>query len=157
MSSETARRYFVAFIKTLESLLPYFPRYAIYVKDIRNMLRSIDEPNAPLPAQKASAEVDFRARRVSSEENSDEGNAEIQSPSTRANNDSRIPSNIEASGIGASPGLVDPQLQMPLPMDSQYPLFSDLNAPQYDIQFNADSDQGLLWDWAGALGFGFDV
>jgi hypothetical protein len=121
------------------------------------MLRSIDEPNAPLPAQKASAEVDFRARRVSSEENSDEDNAEIQPLSTLANNDSRIASNIEGSGSVASSGLIGPQLQMPLPMNAQYPLLSDLNAPQYDTQFIADLDQGLLWDWAGALGFGFDV
>jgi hypothetical protein len=155
MKAETARRYLVAFIATLQSLLHYFPRYSIYVQDIRNMLRSIDEPNVPLPAQKASNEVDFRARVMPSEENSDEDNLADgtagTATSSRANNLGSISQTSKIS-VGPLPGFVE----MPA-IEGQDQLFTDLDTSKYDMNLTMDLDQGLLWDWADALGSGFSI
>ncbi|CAN9305079.1 unnamed protein product [Alternaria alternata] len=160
MKAETARRYLVAFIATLQSLLSYFPRYAIYVKDIRNMLRSIDEPNVPLPAQKASNEVDFRARIVPSEENSDEDNlvSEIAGSTSNVRDDTAHSTSQTADvPVGSLPELVEMSLHTPSTLEGQDHLFADLETSQYNMDLTMDLDQGLLWDWADALGSGFSI
>ncbi|KAH6870652.1 fungal-specific transcription factor domain-containing protein [Alternaria rosae] len=160
MKPETARRYLVAFIATLQSLLSYFPRYAIYVKDIRNMLRSIDEPNVPLPAQKASNEVDFRARIVPSEENSDEDNlvSEIAGSTSNLRDDTAHSTSQTAEvPVGPLPELVETSLHTPSTLEEQDHLFADLETSQYNMDLAMDLDQGLLWDWADALESGFSI
>ncbi|CAG5156200.1 uncharacterized protein ALTATR162_LOCUS4036 [Alternaria atra] len=161
MKADTARRYFVAFIATLQSLLQYFPRYAIYVNDIRNMLRSIDEPNIPLPAQRASNEVDFRARVIpSSEENSDEDDVvNVTADSTLSTRDDtlRPVSPTSEVPVGPLPGFVEMPLHISRIVEGQDQFFADLNTPQYNIDPTMNLDQGLLWDWADALGSGFNI
>ncbi|RYN34688.1 hypothetical protein AA0113_g9126 [Alternaria arborescens] len=160
MKAETARRYLVAFIATLQSLLSYFPRYAIYVKDIRNMLRSIDEPNAPLPAQKASNEVDFRARIVPSEENSDEDNLVSEIAGYTSNvrdNTAHSTSQTAEVPVGPLSELGEMSLHTPSTLEGQDHLFADLETSQYNMELTMDLDQGLLWDWADALGSGFSI
>jgi hypothetical protein len=56
MSLNTAQRYLKISINTLSGSLQYFLGFSIYVGDIRNMLRSVTEPNAPLPRQKLLSE-----------------------------------------------------------------------------------------------------
>ncbi|OAK99591.1 hypothetical protein IQ06DRAFT_277747, partial [Phaeosphaeriaceae sp. SRC1lsM3a] len=167
MSPNTARRYFIAFIETLAKLLAYFPRFAIYVNDIRNMLRSIDEPDAPLPPQKAATEVDFRARPVSSEERSDEENAAINMASrTRAGLDQKQPTaptatttttttttttpNVQDIGTETME-LIDLSMQAAPPTEDDYDVASYFGPPQFAFDATTESEQGLLWDWADAV------
>ena len=162
MSSDTARRYFIVFIDTLAKLLQYFPRFAVYVKDIRNMLRSIDEPNAPLPAQKASTEVDFRARPVPSEENSDEDNATSQTHVATAaggeSTDQLMPRNVSPKDLEAQTVIdIDESWFGSLPLEGEYDLGSYFESPEYSMNLRPGSDQGMLWDWADALGSGFSL
>lgn len=124
------------------------------------MLRSIDDPNAPLPAQKASTEVDFRARPVPSEENSDEDDVMNRSqgfiPTT---NETTHPVAIQGpdTRIGASSSMMDlsPQDHMSLP--EQWSSDSYIGDSGYEVDFPSQFDQGLLWDWADALGTGFNA
>jgi hypothetical protein len=160
MSPNTARRYFVAFIETLAKLLVYFPRFAIFVNDIRNMLRSIDEPNAPLPAQKASTEVDFRARPVSSEENSDEERTNYQAQDTASAvlRDVAPPIDQQILEIGTEASdMIDLSMQATMPVEEDYTLGAFLESPLYNFDSNEIPDQGLLWDWADALESGFNI
>lgn len=160
MATETAHRYFTAFIQTLQSLLRYFPRFYIYVNDIRNMLRSIEEPNAPLPAQTASAEVDFRMRRIPSEPSSEDGGgtgeAAVVSGSNATVSSLSDPTQILQSTANAN---LNPLTQAPMTIDS---------GPGFDWPDFATSDDGtffsaghleqdILWDWAGAIGSNFDM
>jgi hypothetical protein len=160
MSPIIARRYFVAFIETLAKLLVYFPRWVIFVNDIRNMLRSIDEPNAPLPAQKASTEVDFRARPVSSEETSDEEHAGVQTQKTAP----ALPSGVapvfdhRVSEIGTEASdIIDLSMQATMPMEQEFTFGTFLESPLYNFDSAEISDQGLLWDWADAMESGFNI
>lgn len=170
MSPNTARRYFIAFIETLAKLLTYFPRFAIYVNDIRNMLRSIEEPNAPLPPQKAATEVDFRARPVSSEERSDEENAAINmAGQTRAGSDQKQPTatmattattttqpNVQDIGTETME-LIDLSMQAAPSMEDDYDVASYFGPPQFAFDATTESEQGLLWDWADAVESGFTL
>lgn len=78
MDTERARGYFNAFIETLRRFTQYFPRFNIYLEDIRNMLRSIDDPNAALPRQEHPRDASGTVREVNytiryvSEENPEE-------------------------------------------------------------------------------------
>lgn len=158
MNVKDTRRYFVAFIETLQLLLQYFPRYSIYVNDIRKMLRSIDEPNAPLPPQKASVEIDFRARPVSSEESSDE-NGNTSHIHIMATQPEAAIRHAPSQNIRPRPGTnlmmggaTDPSLQVPDFAEVENTQFPDLDMLHYGMDFAADPTQDLLWDWAGALG-----
>ncbi|KAH7402353.1 fungal-specific transcription factor domain-containing protein [Phaeosphaeria sp. MPI-PUGE-AT-0046c] len=162
MSPHTARRYFIAFIETLAKLLIHFPRFAIYVNDIRNMLRSIDEPNAPLPPQKASAEVDFRARLVSSEETSDEeagaNKAREQTSAIPHETPHTQTQSPHVQDIGTETmQLIDLSMQAAPPLEGDYGLGPYFGAPAYGFDTAYDPDQGLLWDWADALESGFNL
>lgn len=157
MSPATAQRYFTVFIEALARLLQVFPKFSIYVEDIRNMLQSITEPNAPLPRQKAAVEVDFRARPVPGGEKSD-------------SDESILPSAGEPRGAHAPMPLPDPALSQNMPSDSlmdlsiannqnaQLPvdntdlLWPYLGTVDYDSDLISDPSHGLLWDWADALG-----
>lgn len=120
------------------------------------MLRSIDEPDAPLPPQKAEAEVDFRARLVSSEEGSDEegvgDRARGRTPAVQDVDQSR------GQAIGSETmELIDLSMQAALPMEDDCGLGSYLGPPQFGFDAAMDPDQGLLWDWADALESGFNL
>lgn len=152
MGTETAHRYFTAFIQTLQSLLRYFPRFYIYVNDIRNMLRSIEEPNAPLPTQTASAEVDFRMRRIPSEPSSEDGGGTGEAAVASERNQAAVTSLSD-------PTQTNHPTQAPMTIDT---------GPGFDWPDFATSDDGtlfsaghleqdILWDWAGAIGSNFDM
>ncbi|KAF2821007.1 hypothetical protein CC86DRAFT_470803 [Ophiobolus disseminans] len=150
MSADTARQYFTVFIRTLAKLLQYFPKFAVFVNDIRNMMRSIEVPGAPLPAQKASTEVDFRARPISSEENSDEETAMAQviQRSQHDNTSTNISVHV----------MPDEQLSANLPSDSDYALETYFQYPDYGIEDPMEAtNQDLLWDWTKALESGFSL
>ncbi|KAJ8119128.1 hypothetical protein OPT61_g19 [Boeremia exigua] len=147
MSADIARPYFCAFIGILRKLLIYFPRYVVFVKDIQNMLRSIEDPQAPLPIQRASGEVDFRIRQVSSEENSDDGlhPKNLQCNATNQNVES-LPGTAQLYGPMDDDGFSGQALQSEPLLDSSWPSYVE------DGYNDADLDQSVLWNWAALLG-----
>ncbi|KAH7067374.1 fungal-specific transcription factor domain-containing protein [Paraphoma chrysanthemicola] len=155
ISPAIARGYFITFIETLSGLLEYFPRFAFFVQDIRNMLRSIEDPNAPLPAQKASTEVDFRARPVPSEENSEEENIGATRSHERGESGTAS-AQIPFAGNAAKPSGAQ-SLGSNTLVEDDFDLGPYLEMPEYGFGFMNDSDQGQLWDWADALGAGFGI
>ncbi|KAF3042273.1 hypothetical protein E8E11_007110 [Didymella keratinophila] len=152
MSPATAQRYFAVFIETLVRLLRYFPRFVIYVEDIRNMLRSIADPDAPLPRQKAAVEVDFRARPILGEERSDSDGSTAAADRDRA---SPPPSALDLGQTMASntADLTPPISQsVQRPDDDDTHFWPYLGTADYDLDLISDPSHGLLWDWADALG-----
>ncbi|KAJ4982743.1 mucin-desulfating sulfatase (n-acetylglucosamine-6-sulfatase) [Stagonosporopsis vannaccii] len=153
MSPATAQRYFADFIDTLSRLLKYFPRFSIYVEDIRNMLRSITEPNAPLPRQKAAVEVDFRARPITGSERSDSDECTV--PTAAERNGTSVPqanSDLnDKTHIFSTPPVSDGQT-FQTPPDETLLLWPYLGTVEYDLDPISDPNHGLLWDWADALG-----
>lgn len=157
MSPTKAQHYFTIFVDTLARLLRYFPKFSIYVEDIRNMLRSIMEPNAPLPRQKAAVEVDFRARPVPGGERSDGDDSEPPSV-VRQNEPPKLgsPSCVNSNNSIPPGALINPSLPadqgVGLPVDSEdlfWPFLGTLDSSTDPI---SDPSHGLLWDWADALG-----
>jgi len=122
------------------------------------MLRSSDDPNAPLPPQKASTEVDFRARVVLSEENSDDDSTSCGQPPPVPFPDARVIERSQNSGLGAGQHLDFSGLTLPtsLSVENQYPMFSEIGGGENDMGFIMDLYNGLLWDRASALGPAFD-
>lgn len=153
MSPAIAQQYFVDFIETLARLLKYFPRFSIYVEDIRNMLRSITEPNAPLPRQKAAVEVDFRARPVSGSELSDSD--EYAGPTAAERNEVSAPSAVpdlnQSAHTFSNPPVSDSRA-LQTTADDQLLLWPYLGTADYGLNSISDPSHGLLWDWADALG-----
>ncbi|KAJ8112763.1 hypothetical protein OPT61_g4946 [Boeremia exigua] len=152
ISPATAQQYFDVFINALVCLLKYFPKFQIYVEDIRNMLRSITHPNAPLPRQKADVEVDFRARPIPESERSDSGESTVppaaqQGTTFASPADPNLNQGI-SSHIFASPAVVDAQA-LQTRTEYQWPY---LGTDHYDLDLISDPSHSLLWDWAEALG-----
>lgn len=155
MSPTTAQRYFAIFIDTLTHLLEYFPKFRMYVEDIRNMLRSITEPDVPLPPQKAAVEVDFRARPSVVSERSDSDDC-IRSTADEREGDPAPPVNSEPnqgtpSHVFFNPSISDIQT-LGIPADEQLLFWPYLGTAGYDFDPMSDPSHGLLWDWADALG-----
>ncbi|KAH7353139.1 fungal-specific transcription factor domain-containing protein [Pyrenochaeta sp. MPI-SDFR-AT-0127] len=164
MSPDIARGYFSVFIAVLTGLTRYFPKFAIYVDDIRNMLRSIDDPGAPLPRQKAPPDVDFRARPVPSDDSEEDESATIVKNTTLTSPASAFTSMDRTlqpdTGITMVPAaMIDESMQThldpnvpPTEPDSLWPY---LEATEYGLDGMIDPDQALLWNWADALGSTF--
>lgn len=164
MDPEAARRYFTAFIATLSKSTQYFPRYQIYVQDIQNMLRSIDDPSSPLPVQKHATEVDFRARPLPEENSDGEGSTDPPRVATASTVDilpnRRVP---QPAAVGMASATLPPALnvvpdipaqqEVITPVDSHDFSWPYLGATEYGA--DAGTDQGLLWDWADALSTNF--
>lgn len=161
MEPETARYYFTAFIKTLQALLRYFPRFYVYVNDIRNMLRSIEEPNAPLPPQIASTEVDFRMRRIPSEPSSEDESRTAEPAEVLQRKEAAILDSSNAPQMLENTRNTNLNLstQAPITIDSGQNFdWPDFGTPDDGNFFAAGHvEQDILWDWAGAIGANFDV
>lgn len=155
MSPATAQRYFAVFIDTLARLLKYFPRFNIYVEDIRNMLRSITEPNAPLPRQKVAVEVDFRASPVPGGERSDSDEPipplAAEQDGARAHSSEPDLDQSMSSHTLFNPSFSNKQ-SLQTPTDDKTLLWPYLGTADYDLDLISDPSHGLLWDWADALG-----
>jgi hypothetical protein len=162
MSPSTAQSYFTVFIKTLACLLPYFPKFSIYVEDIRNMLGSITEPDAPLLRQKAAVEVDFRARPVPGGERSDSDESTKKTSPSAAEQDGVVARAstsgvlLDSSDTVRADTLMTGSLQINqgvnLPIDDQELLWPYLGVAEYDTNPITNPSHGPLWDWADALG-----
>lgn len=157
MSPTSAQHYFTVFIETLTRLLRCFPKFSIYVEDIRNMLQSITEPNAPLPRQKASVEVDFTARPVPGGERSD---SDEGSPPSAAELDGArgpvYPPSVDQNKSGPAHASIHPTVltdpNVALSVDDGDIFWPYLGTTGYNTDVITDPSHDLLWDWAEALG-----
>ncbi|KAI8943858.1 hypothetical protein NX059_001830 [Plenodomus lindquistii] len=154
MSPQLACGYLETFVLVLSKLLSYFPRFKVYVNDIKNMLRSIRHPGVPMPRQVAAAEVDFRERLLSeTEQASDEEPLEqgVTRNQTAA---------VDPQG-NHLPHIVHPTinftqhtaLQQNLPSQSyqnalSWPYFGPIGSSMNETE---DATDGILWNWAEVL------
>ena len=138
MSLNTTQRYLTILIDTLSGLLRYFPRFSIYVEDIRSMLRSITKPNAPLPRQEAAVKVDFRTRPIPGLEqlNSDESTLPL------VNEKDKTPTS--PSGMGMDKSVPGNALTSPNPLQDR----------SIDLPLNYED---FFWPYLGTLGYDTDL
>ncbi|KAF2855366.1 hypothetical protein T440DRAFT_210279 [Plenodomus tracheiphilus IPT5] len=152
MSPQIAHSFFKTFITVLEKLLQYFPKFMVYVEDIKNMQKSIEHPNVPMPRQVAAADIDFRARPIPEPE---EASEEDVSKGLRI----PIPSSTMASQGSSLSGLVKTALHVhdqsgsPQRDSSAQTYLEGLSWPYFGpmgstLGVEGDPMDGLLWNWA---------